>query len=377
MLDFWFNRCERITSSGDYIRELDGLRFLALMMVFLLHLNHAVHGAFEQSGTVDDTVESFSHAMEFGALGVQLFFCISGFILGLPFADAAINRSRRISLKKFYLRRLTRLEPPLIIHITIMLAVYVWFVGKTLPEFLPHYFATITYTHSHIYGFPSPINPMTWSLEVEAQFYLCTPLLCSVFLISSVFWRRFVIVAGIFGFGLIGNALPSTLLPGQLPYFLAGFLLVDFYLVNWKKELHGRKGADWVGVGCVIVFVFLCAFHKSIPGVVGLTAAVMFGFMWAVFRGNWLRRIFRVRFFATLGGMCYTFYLYHLAVITTLFRVLDTKITGMNYFVAYLLCLVVVGGINWLLCSVLFVLFEKPFMRWRPSKGNFFKGILG
>src|SRR5262245_10743057 len=54
-----------------------------------------------------------------GRYGVQLFFIISGFILALPFAAERLAGARPVRLKAFYLRRLTRLEPPYFLVLTI------------------------------------------------------------------------------------------------------------------------------------------------------------------------------------------------------------------------------------------------------------------
>ena len=43
----------------------------------------------------------------------------------------------------------------------------------------------LAYVHNAVYASESPINNVTWSLEIEVQFYLLAPLLASVFLIHS------------------------------------------------------------------------------------------------------------------------------------------------------------------------------------------------
>lgn len=377
MLSFWYKHCGRITTSGNYISELDGLRFLALGLVFVLHLNHSVYGAFDVPGRgLDNFALGFTHAAEYGSFGVQLFFCISGFILGKPFAEAALQGRKKVKLSAFYLRRLTRLEPPLIIHLTIMLVIYLLFVSKPFTEMLPHYFATCAYLHSTIYGYLSPLNEMTWSLEVEVKFYLSTPLLCLLFWIRSKKLRRAVILLGMVGTGILANDLPRTSLIAQLPFFLAGFLLIDIYLLEWKSKPQASSVGDLVGLFCIALFCLVCAFNRQLPVIHSLLALVFLGFSWAVFRGNRLRRLFRYRFLATVGGMCYTFYLYHLAVIKICARFLDGRVENLGYLPTLLLYLVIIAVVNWVVCSALFILFERPFMNWRPKRGRFLNGLI-
>ncbi len=49
-------------------------------------------------------------------LGVKVFFAISGFVLALPFLKYYLGISdKKVQLKSYFIRRLTRLEPPFII----------------------------------------------------------------------------------------------------------------------------------------------------------------------------------------------------------------------------------------------------------------------
>ena len=102
----------RVTSSGNLIPEIDGLRFLAIFSVFLYHLAGDVlrHSAAGFSETLQDNgIFRVTQILNFG---VPLFFAISGFILSLPFASAHLNGAKQVSIKKYFWRRVTRLEPP-------------------------------------------------------------------------------------------------------------------------------------------------------------------------------------------------------------------------------------------------------------------------
>jgi peptidoglycan/LPS O-acetylase OafA/YrhL len=53
-----------------------------------------------------------AEVLDFAAYGVHLFFVLSGFILALPFCKAA-RGGGSVDIKKYFWRRVTRLEPPL------------------------------------------------------------------------------------------------------------------------------------------------------------------------------------------------------------------------------------------------------------------------
>ena len=103
----FLNRFRRITSSGLYIPEIDGLRFLAISWIFLFHFNDYLATArhFNEASLL----QTFFYN---GYRGVELFFVISGFILSLPFAKYYLANGKKIRLKNYFLRRITRLEPP-------------------------------------------------------------------------------------------------------------------------------------------------------------------------------------------------------------------------------------------------------------------------
>jgi peptidoglycan/LPS O-acetylase OafA/YrhL len=74
----------RHTSSGLYLPELDGLRFVAILSVFIYHLAGDVV-RHNPTGVPEPTSYFYALTQQLN-LGVPLFFAISGMILGLPFA---------------------------------------------------------------------------------------------------------------------------------------------------------------------------------------------------------------------------------------------------------------------------------------------------
>jgi len=86
-MNFLVRLFRRETASTQFIPEIDGLRFLALALVIVYHLNFIIgQGSAalqfdEQSQLTGWTLNRISN----GYQGVELFFVISGFILTLPF----------------------------------------------------------------------------------------------------------------------------------------------------------------------------------------------------------------------------------------------------------------------------------------------------
>jgi len=121
-----------------------------------------------------------------GFLGVDLFFVISGYVITRLLLDS-IQRSGGLDLRAFYVARIRRLLPPLLF----MIILTTIFVGAWAPDTMRRFLADtpfalfggmnwwLVFRHTDYFeaiGRP-PLLQHTWSLGVEAQFYLVWPLI--------------------------------------------------------------------------------------------------------------------------------------------------------------------------------------------------------
>ena len=229
----------RITSSGRVIPEIDGLRFIAIGSVVLYHLSAFLAAGFTLPLAIPAEHPWQSHIARHGHYGVQLFFVISGFILALPFASYHLKGAAPVELKRYYLRRVTRLEPPYFLTMVAFFCLLVWFQGQSAANLSSHLAYSLLYLHGPAFGSQSVVNPIAWSLEIEVQFYLLVPFLTQLFAIRGKVLRRSVIA----GLGLLFMACQLWFIPDRggfsftiashLQYFLVGFLLADVYLTEW------------------------------------------------------------------------------------------------------------------------------------------------
>ena len=149
-----------------YIPAIDGLRAVAVIAVMLYHLGFKwIPGGF---------------------LGVDLFFVISGYVITRLLLDS-IQRSGGLDLRAFYVARIRRLLPPLVFMIITTTVVVGLWAPDTMRRFLGDApFALfggmnwwLVFRHTDYFeaiGRP-PLLQHTWSLGVEAQFYLLWPLI--------------------------------------------------------------------------------------------------------------------------------------------------------------------------------------------------------
>jgi len=356
----------RETSSGRFIPEMDGLRLVAISMVILYHLNGYLmtKTAFYERGPAPDWL---CRSALVGFHGVELFFVISGFILALPFAAHHLSGAPAVSLRKYYLRRLTRLEPTYFVAIFLLLALGIWIHPAPASAILPHLVASLLYLHNLIYGGQSTVIGVAWSLEIEVQFYLLVPVLTLVFAIRSARLRRSALI----GLTLATLAAQTLFVPhhprvqlsilAYLQFFLIGFLLADIFLTEWKNS--PSRGLYWDVVALAgwptlfLALQFTLLTHWMFPALVVVLYC-------AAFRGRWINRIFCNRWITAVGGMCYSIYLIHYEVISAVGRL--TKSLGARLLPnpVYLIAqFVLVGSCIVIICGIYFVVLEKPCMR--------------
>jgi peptidoglycan/LPS O-acetylase OafA/YrhL len=356
----------RETSSGRFIPEMDGLRFAAIGMVVLYHLNGYLTAKSPFYRAAPPNSDWLAQAALVGLHGVELFFVISGFILGLPFAAHYLKGSAPVNLRKYYLRRLTRLEPPYIVALFLLFILAVGIEGAPPASFYPHLAASLFYSHSVIYGTFSPAMGVAWSLEIEVQFYLLVPLLTLLFTIRSRMLRRATITILILAI-LSGQALflrqsprASLSILAYAQFFLAGFLLADVFLTSWGEVPRRNLAWDLVALaGWPLLFVIL---HSRVLAA-WLFPAWIFLLYCAAFRGRLANRFFSNRWIAAIGGMCYSIYLLHYEVISAVGRLTRRLGETAPYWIYLSTQFALVGAAIVVICGAYFVAIEKPCMR--------------
>lgn len=159
-------------SLSVYLPALDGLRFFAFLLVFMLHLAPAPSW--------------LSPIADRGWLGVELFFVISAYLFFRLFA-AEQRAAGRISPLKFYVRRFLRLYPLMVAYPTILLLMSGDITRATVARLAGLWFLSDNFL-CWIRGFnPIFLSSHLWTLSYEFQLYLVLPL---AFLLYAMIGRR-------------------------------------------------------------------------------------------------------------------------------------------------------------------------------------------
>lgn len=368
----------RVTSAGGFVSEVDGLRFLAIFPVVIQHLSER----FERNSTY-----LFHDSLEFsvttfltnrGFIGVYIFFVISGFILALPFASNYLGNSPKVSLKSYFMRRLSRLEPPYLIALAGITCTLVAFGMYSWQEILPHFAASAFYLHSLIYHSWTYINPPVWTLEIEVQFYILAPFLSFIFFsIQRTEVRRFAIVGSILVImviqqytGLLKQWTILTIL-AHIQFFLIGFIIADIYLINWKRSVKKHVIFNYSAILAFFLLIWVWSWDYNFFSRI-LFVVSLFVLVYSTFRATWFNQFISLPWITAIGGMCYTIYLIHLPIIE--FFVRYTKLFHITsyYSINFLFQLMIIGPIILGLSILFYLLIEKPCMyRDWPSRFSY------
>lgn len=142
---------------GDhfYVPSLDGLRAVAVMLVFVFHI-------WPQLGI--------------GGFGVTVFFFLSGFLI-TSLLRLEHDRSGTVSLKHFYLRRVLRIFPPMYLALAFMVVASAVMRAPVDRPTVALQAVHLTNYHMAVGATGHPVgSAVLWSLSVEEHFYLFFPL---------------------------------------------------------------------------------------------------------------------------------------------------------------------------------------------------------
>lgn len=213
--------------------EIQFLRAVAVTLVVLSHLGIGVFSG--------------------GFVGVDMFFVVSGFVIGLTMVNEQMTYGK-VSIKRFFERRFFRIFPPLSFLVTIM-SVYAYFIVPftRAQDFFIQQARAALFSYGNFFFMFRKLDYFvqsgditfflhTWSLGVEEQFYIALPV---VLLILGLFGRRFKGIQRIrlwaIGFAVLGIVSAVVMVGSSKekygwfdPSFRPGFLFYSPFTRAWE-----------------------------------------------------------------------------------------------------------------------------------------------
>jgi len=312
---------------------LDGLRALAALSVLSFHVwlyrDNRPHLLGER--------RLLDHAMLQMNLGLICFFVLSGFLLHRAFARAALTGGPAVDARSYALRRAARIVPAYYVCLTGCLVLFAAVDYRPITpsaEQLP-FFALFAQNYST--DTLMQLNPVTWTLSVEAAFYVALPLIGILilwlargsaraqalvllgFVALTVLWRGLELHHG-------WGPVADKTLPAYLGHFALGMLAalwVEHRRLAGGPPLTAARTA-LLGAGGLALVVALATWHETTLDLFGsrdvaanLPAAVGFALIVAAVAAGsgpsigWLS----ARPLVFVGVISYGVYLWHLPLL--------------------------------------------------------------
>jgi peptidoglycan/LPS O-acetylase OafA/YrhL len=352
-------------SNIKYRKDIDGLRAFAVISVILFHLDLS-------------WVKS-------GFLGVDIFFVISGYLI-----TTTILRDLEqgiFSIKKFYLRRIRRILPALIV-VSIFSTIFAWLIltpgdlisySKSLLSALGS-FSNLFFFKTLNFGYfstDSSIIPLlhTWSLGIEEQFYIVWPIILillfklklsskknlatitAILIIASIsffFWKHFP------KFYYIPMARGFELLFG---------CVLAILLNNRKAIFHNKLALNTLSIISFFMMATPCYFvvvpYPSVWTLVACLGATIFIFSGSQDTTPIFNKLLSFKPVVAIGVISYSLYLWHWPIIAY------ANYLSLNK--TPVVCLVIFT-VSIILATLSYFFVEKPFRH--KIKFNLTKSVL-
>ena len=199
---------------------LDLLRSIAIVWVMLFH-----------SFLLGGLGPNWSWLSRYGWMGVDLFFVLSGFLIGTQVL-APISQGRRLSFGDFYMRRAFRILPAYLA----VLAIYLCWPGFGEAAGMEPWWKFLTFTMNLTIDYArNSAFSHAWSLCVEEHFYWLFPLLAVVLLKRPATWKFVLLCAGVVLGGIALRAAIWTHGMQADPNMVRNWFVEDIYYPTWNR----------------------------------------------------------------------------------------------------------------------------------------------
>lgn len=302
----------RKTSNNHQMESLDGLRGIAVLLVFLDHLSK--HGLL---------LAPFLDFSGLGGLGVYLFFVLSSFLLTSQFFRVNINLNSSTLWLNYALRRLLRIYPLYIFIMTIYLI---------FPSFQ---YSEITVLRHLMLA--EGFNQF-WTIPVEMKYYVILPIIVWLFvrilkmnlMLSTIACLVLIVLNFVVNETIRPNFIttPSISIFPYLPIFLLGSLtaLVHIKFSNSTKikSMRLKYFLEFVAFNSFLIILMTSPqiwnwiFSKEMPW---RNHYYIYGFLWSIFlvchvHGyGFIKKSLSHSFFRFMGMISFSLYLWHIPVL--------------------------------------------------------------
>ena len=252
---------------------LTGLRGFAALWVLLYHV-WAMSGGPPLRLPGIDFVQG-SNLLSVGWAGVDLFFCLSAFLLAMPYAQWRYGSAPRPDTGRYLLRRALRIYPAYLFQLLVLLIAAAVFDYGRVPsahELIAHLFLWF-YTG---WNWVAPMVGVWFTLPIEFAFYLVLPFIAPMLDRRRWVWLLLSAVAISIGYRYLMHlafidepvstqVIAIERLPGRIDQFVIGMLAGAAFIAARLRGWRPRSPSLWFAAGLIGV-IATCAALISVAG---------------------------------------------------------------------------------------------------------------
>ncbi|HIK11235.1 MAG TPA: acyltransferase [Oscillatoriaceae cyanobacterium M33_DOE_052] len=331
---------EKLASSANstYRPEIDGFRTIAILAVIINHFNPKI--------------------VTSGFLGVDIFFVISGFVVTASLSHK-LTQNWPQHLPTFYARRIKRLIPALITCVLITCIIGCFFIPAGEIDVSIETGIASLFGYSNIYlldeisdyfGSEAELNLFThtWSLGIEAQFYLLFPIILGLCSHPNQTKNRRNILITVLGLTILslitylymaednGDA-AFFLLPSR--FWELGVGCLTFLVLPQLSSASWRRIQQFIAPISTVLTVAVLFFSKDLQTLATVSIVLLTAItIWAFDTKSPVVNLFASKWFVKIGILSYSLYLWHWSVL-----VLSRWTIGISQYTIIFQLLLIIG----------------------------------
>ena len=306
--------------------------------------------------------------------GVDLFFILSGFLIG---RSLLFNKASRNYFKTFYARRIFRIFPAYYLALLLFFILLLSGLSASFPWLMqdpcPLYSYVLYIQNFWMVNRSLGANwlAVTWSLAIEEQFYLILPLL--IFVLNEKHLVRVLLVcivlAPVCRYLLSGLA-SYVMLPAQMDSLFTGVLLAYYYLNGKLKEVFTGKGKMLVTI-MLLAFAIMTVLGARkggeeiggtfIHSIILLLYGAFIILILTLEKDTWLIRFLSTPILSFFSKISYMAYLSHQIISGLLHQLILHHEPGINNMQGFLVTMLALG-VTILFSTLSYYYFEKPIL---------------
>jgi peptidoglycan/LPS O-acetylase OafA/YrhL len=347
-----------------YIRELDGVRGIAALMVMFFHF-------FQGLSTIDPVLLTIKKISLFGQTGVSLFFVLSGFLITRILVS---TKESEHYFSYFYIRRCLRIFPLYYLFLIIFYFLIPLISKIPVSELsLQVYYWIYLQDFARTFGWSSSGPPHFWSLAVEEHFYLFWP-----FIIYYFDKRKIVYIIISIILVAMFTRIILVYLNYEVFYFtfsrmdeLAIGALLGIFEIK-KKLQQGKKGTERFLLFSLIILIISTVllwtyFSGEANPVLQVTKFLfisgayftLIGYIITASESLYIKKLLRSKFLIYTGKISYGLYVYHISCFWFIGYIFESDSIVLNFFSHFFF--------SYLIATSSYYLFEQKFLRLKEN----------